>query len=187
MPGLLRTDPLARFSDDDLLVHRLDSIGLEPSSVDAVVMSHLHFDHAGGASLFPKSELIVQQDEYAYAHHPASFFASFYYRKNFDLPGYRWRLLDGDTEVVPGVAGVGSHHSRRRLRLLAGAHRQGARPRCRLEPHPGAPLDQAAQDHRPPHPRPDLPGPRSRLLADRQAGARRLPVNEHLDSRRNRP
>ena len=103
VPGLLRTDPLARFSDDDLLVHRLDSIGLEPGSVDAVVLSHLHFDHAGGASLFPKSELIVQQDEYAYAHHPASFFASFYYQKNFDLPGYRWRLLDGDTELVPGV------------------------------------------------------------------------------------
>src|SRR5437879_2765808 len=34
---------------------------------------------------------------------PASFFESFYYRKNFDLPGYRWRHLDGDTELLPGV------------------------------------------------------------------------------------
>src|SRR3990170_1972286 len=121
VPGLLRTDPLARFSDDDLLVHRLDSIGLEPGSVDAVVLSHLHFDHAGGASLFPKSELIVQQDEYAYAHHPASFFASFYYQKNFDLPGYRWRLLDGDTELVPGVVWnpTLALHSLKRLKTLA--------------------------------------------------------------------
>jgi glyoxylase-like metal-dependent hydrolase (beta-lactamase superfamily II) len=23
--------------------------------------------------------------------------------KNFDLPGYRWRLLDGDTELAPGL------------------------------------------------------------------------------------
>jgi len=68
-----------------------------------VVLSHLHFDHAGGTALFPSSELIVQQDEYAYAHYPASFFASFYYRKNFDLPGYRWRLLEGDAELIPGV------------------------------------------------------------------------------------
>ncbi len=103
VPGLLRTDPLARFEDGDLLVHRLDSLGLEPTDVDMVVLSHLHFDHAGGAALFTSSELVVQQDEYAYAHYPAAFLASFYYRKNFDLPGYRWRLLDGDAELVPGV------------------------------------------------------------------------------------
>src|SRR5215813_13413865 len=83
VPGLMRTDPLARFTDADLLVHRLDSLGLEPKDVDVVVLSHLHFDHAGGAALFTTSQLVVQQDEYAYAHYPATFFASFYYRKNF--------------------------------------------------------------------------------------------------------
>ena len=103
VPGLMRTDPMARFTDEDLLVHRLDSVGLEPNDVAMVVLSHLHFDHAGGAALFPKSELVVQKDEYAYAHYPASFFEGFYYRKNFDLPGYRWRHLDGDTELAPGV------------------------------------------------------------------------------------
>jgi len=103
VPGLLRNDPFARFTDDDLLVHRLDGLDLEPANVDLVVISHLHYDHAGGAALFSDSELVVQKDEYAYAHYPAPFFAPFYYRKNFDLPGYRWRLLDGDTELVPGV------------------------------------------------------------------------------------
>jgi N-acyl homoserine lactone hydrolase len=106
VPGLLRKDPLARFGAEDLLVHRLDAIGLEPTDIDVVVLSHLHYDHAGGAELFPKSELVVQEDEYAYAHHPAPFFASFYYRKNFDLPGYRWRLLDGDAELAPGVTAL---------------------------------------------------------------------------------
>src|SRR5207237_605618 len=91
VPGLMRNDPFARFTDEDLLIHRLDALGLEPANVDLVVLSHLHYDHAGGAQLFPKSELIVQRDEYAYAHYPASFFEPFYYRKNFDLPGYRWR------------------------------------------------------------------------------------------------
>ena len=106
--GLVRRDPLARFDDDDLLVHRLDAIGLEPADVDLVVLSHLHFDHAGGADIFGSSELVVQKDEYAYAHYPAQFFADFYYRKNFDLPSYRWRLLDGDTELVPGVTALRS-------------------------------------------------------------------------------
>ncbi|HAM59267.1 MAG TPA: MBL fold metallo-hydrolase [Candidatus Rokubacteria bacterium] len=108
IPGLRRTDPLARFTEEDLLVHRLDSLGLEPASVDLVVLSHLHYDHAGGAALFQDSELIVQQDEYSYAHYPASFFASFYYRKNYDLPGYRWRLVDGDAELVPGITALRS-------------------------------------------------------------------------------
>ena len=108
LPGLARTDPLCRFEEADLLVHRLDSIGLEPKDVDLVVLSHLHFDHAGGAALFDGAELVVQQDEYAYAHYPAAFFAPFYYRKNFDLPGYRWRLLDGDAELVPGVTALRS-------------------------------------------------------------------------------
>ena len=103
VPGLLRTDPLARFTDEDLLVHRLDALDVEPADVDLVVLSHLHYDHAGGAALFQDSELVVQQDEYAYAHYPSSFFAGFYYRKNFDLPDYRWRRLDGDAELVPGV------------------------------------------------------------------------------------
>src|SRR5256884_5793903 len=103
VPGLLRNDPFARFTDDDLLVHRLDGLDLEPANVDLVVISHLHYDHAGGGALFSDSELVVQKDEYAYAHYPAPFFAPFYYRKNFDLPGSRWRLLDGDTELVPGV------------------------------------------------------------------------------------
>jgi len=117
VPGLMRNDPLARFTEEDLLVHRLDRVGLEAENVDLVVLSHLHYDHAGGAEFFTKSELIAQKDEYAYAYNPASFFASFYYRKNFDLPNHRWRLLDGDTELVPGVTVLRSdghtpgHHS----------------------------------------------------------------------------
>ena len=103
VPGLVRSDSLARFTDADLLVHRLDTIGLEAANVDRVVLSHLHYDHAGGTEFFRDSELVVQKDEYSYAHYPAPFFAPFYYRKNFDLPGSRWRLLDGDTELVPGV------------------------------------------------------------------------------------
>src|SRR5438445_613007 len=104
VPGLMRNDSFARFTDEDLLVHRLDGLGLEPSNVDLVVISHLHYDHAGSAALFSGSELIVQKDEYAYAHYPAPFFAPVSYRKNFDLPGSTWRLLDGDPELAPGRA-----------------------------------------------------------------------------------
>src|SRR3989442_3464569 len=48
VPGLMRNDPLARFTEEDLLVHRLDTLGLQAADVDLVVISHLHYDHAGG-------------------------------------------------------------------------------------------------------------------------------------------
>ncbi|MDP2701378.1 MAG: MBL fold metallo-hydrolase, partial [Candidatus Rokubacteria bacterium] len=67
VPGLLRTDPMAVFTEADLLVHRLDSMGLEPKNVDVVILSHLHYVLAGGGFLFTDSELSVQQVVYAYA------------------------------------------------------------------------------------------------------------------------
>jgi len=178
LPGLVRQDPLCRFSDEDLLVHRLDSIGLEPKDVDLVVLSHLHFDHAGGAAIFDTSELVVQKDEYAYAQYPAAFFASYYYRKNFDLPGYRWRLLDGDTELVPGVTALRSDGDPgRRLLLLAALDRRGDPARRRVGPDPGHAQHQAAQDARPAHRRTHLPEPRPRVLGQGRQGARRVQVN----------
>ena len=52
VPGLVEKDPLARFTDADLLVHRLDALGLTPDDITFVVLSHLHYDHAGGAHMF---------------------------------------------------------------------------------------------------------------------------------------
>src|SRR2546426_9470564 len=54
VPGLLRNDPLARFTEEDLLVHRLDLAGLEPDHVDMAALSHLHYHHPRGAPLFPQ-------------------------------------------------------------------------------------------------------------------------------------
>jgi len=48
----MRNDSFARFTDEDLLVHRLDGLGLEALERRPVVISHLHYDHAGGAALF---------------------------------------------------------------------------------------------------------------------------------------
>src|SRR5262249_61592809 len=67
VPGLLRTDPLARFTEEDLLVHRLDSLGLEPNHIDIVGLSHPHFDPPRGGDLFPSSEAGVAKDGYWFA------------------------------------------------------------------------------------------------------------------------
>src|SRR5438132_14290981 len=60
VPRLMRNDPMARFTENDLLAKRLDALGLEPHNVDLGGLPHLHYDHAGGAPLLPKSEIVVQ-------------------------------------------------------------------------------------------------------------------------------
>src|SRR5438105_4177973 len=39
VPGLLRNDPFARCTDADLLVHRLDTLDLQPPNIDQVALS----------------------------------------------------------------------------------------------------------------------------------------------------
>jgi len=72
-----------------------------------------------------KSELVVQKDEYAYAHHPASFFERST-TENFDLPGYRWRLRTATTELLPGVTVLRSDGKRRATSRAGRAARVGA-------------------------------------------------------------
>ena len=41
-------------------------LGVKPEDITDVVLSHMHWDHADGADLFPKAKIWVQRDEYAY-------------------------------------------------------------------------------------------------------------------------
>jgi glyoxylase-like metal-dependent hydrolase (beta-lactamase superfamily II) len=45
----------------------LAATGYRPADVDAVVLSHLHFDHAGSAHLFPAASVILGAGELAHA------------------------------------------------------------------------------------------------------------------------
>ena len=42
---------------------RLAELGIRPEEISAVVLSHLHLDHAGGAHFFPQAKIYVQQEE----------------------------------------------------------------------------------------------------------------------------
>src|SRR5206468_11134586 len=51
VPGLMRNDPMARFTEADLLVKRPDALGFGPDHGDLVVLSHPPSDPAGAAQL----------------------------------------------------------------------------------------------------------------------------------------
>jgi len=40
--------------------------GVQPGDVTDVIVSHIHWDHMGGISLFPKATIWIQKDEYQY-------------------------------------------------------------------------------------------------------------------------
>src|SRR5450631_4749474 len=53
--GLQDFFPYEKVSDDEYLDSRLKQLGLAPGDMDYVVLSHLHFDHAGNALMFKDS------------------------------------------------------------------------------------------------------------------------------------
>jgi glyoxylase-like metal-dependent hydrolase (beta-lactamase superfamily II) len=49
---------------------KLRQFGVDPDTVDTVIVTHLHYDHAGCLTAFPKAKLHVQEAELAFATGP---------------------------------------------------------------------------------------------------------------------
>jgi len=63
---LLLYDTLG-FGEREGLYARLEALGVSPLDVTGVVLSHLHFDHAANADLFPWAEVYVHEAELRHA------------------------------------------------------------------------------------------------------------------------
>ena len=53
--GLQDFFPYDKVSDEEYLDSRLKQLGVAPGDIDYVVLSHLHFDHAGNVKLFKET------------------------------------------------------------------------------------------------------------------------------------
>jgi len=60
------TDPSGAFtvSRKDSVVNQLKSIGMSPSDIKYLALSHTHFDHSGHANVFKEATWLVQKTEY---------------------------------------------------------------------------------------------------------------------------
>lgn len=97
----------------------LRSVGCDPASVADVVITHLHYDHAGNLGLFPQARFHLQEREMSFATGKHMCFGCV--RGAFDVEDvvtmvravYAERVVfhDGDAVIAPGVSlhHVGGH------------------------------------------------------------------------------
>lgn len=88
--------------DESNVIRQLESLGLQPANIDTVICTHFDVDHAGFHDSFPNTEFVVQRTHYEAARsgHPRCADA----RPHWDHPSLCYRLIDGDTELLPGIS-----------------------------------------------------------------------------------
>ncbi len=90
----------------------LRPLGIAAEDVDEVIVTHLHYDHAGGLALFPNAKLHLQAAEMAFATGPCMchdtlrmpFTAGHVCEAIRRLYSGKVRFWDGDGEVADGVS-----------------------------------------------------------------------------------
>jgi N-acyl homoserine lactone hydrolase len=90
----------SEFENGQDVIEQLARIGLKPDDIDTVISTHYDGDHAGRHAAFTKAQYVVQR-----VHHldAASNPRYAFIRPQWDQPMERIRLIDGDTELLPGL------------------------------------------------------------------------------------
>jgi N-acyl homoserine lactone hydrolase len=102
MPAVTQPPPGVPMPDmgKDVL-EQLAELGLQASDIHMLICTHFDMDHAGRHAAFTNAELIVQRQHHELARGGHPRFAR--NRPQWDQPLSRYRLLDGDTELLPGL------------------------------------------------------------------------------------
>ena len=98
------------------LIDSLKKINMSYSDISDVILTHLHFDHTGGATIkknngeiiptFPNATYYVQKKQYDWAISPSERDIASYFAENY-VPLYECgvlELLNGDKEIFPGIS-----------------------------------------------------------------------------------
>jgi glyoxylase-like metal-dependent hydrolase (beta-lactamase superfamily II) len=125
--------------EGDPLVRNLEAVGIGVEDVDTVILSHLHFDHAGGATryneedalqpTFPNAEYVAQRGEWEIATADLPELRGAYPQQNLHplRETGQLRLVEGDVEIVPGIrAIVTGGHTQFHQALVIESERQTA-------------------------------------------------------------
>jgi N-acyl homoserine lactone hydrolase len=101
--GLQEFFPYDQVTDEQYLDARLGQLGVSPEQLDYVVMSHLHFDHAGNVRTFAGSgaRLVCNDKEKEFAFGYDGAFNGAHLKADYE--GLDFETVSGDVEFLPGV------------------------------------------------------------------------------------
>ncbi|MEN2992937.1 MAG: MBL fold metallo-hydrolase [Bacteroidia bacterium] len=92
----------------------LRKLGFTPADVTDVILTHLHFDHAGGSTqrqngqlvpTFPNARYYLQRSHWEWAHNPNPRERASFFPENYDplAESGQLVLLEGETELLPNI------------------------------------------------------------------------------------
>ncbi len=96
------------------LISSLQKYHITPNEITDVILTHLHFDHAGGSTsddggilkpTFPKAKYYVQKDHWNWALNPTDRDKASFFKEDF-LPLKEFgvlELVEGEFELFPGI------------------------------------------------------------------------------------
>ena len=85
------------------LIAQLAALGVAPSDVRHVILSHFHIDHTGELRHFRHARVSIQAREHAWAFGAPKIAVRL---ADYDMPGLDWNIVDGDWTVMAGLDGV---------------------------------------------------------------------------------
>ena len=88
-----------RFSRDDVVDAQLRHHGYQPAQVKYVVLSHGHFDHAGGLAMFPDAQFFAMRGELPNALWPGGDRRGFVFDDIAPARNFKWTEPDADLDL----------------------------------------------------------------------------------------
>lgn len=81
----------------------LHDAGFSPADIQTVILTHLHWDHTAGLSLFPHARFLVQANEFRALSSLHANEEIYYCPQDWLNLLPQFDLVDGDVEVCPGI------------------------------------------------------------------------------------
>ncbi|XXM71743.1 YtnP family quorum-quenching lactonase [Lysinibacillus sphaericus] len=98
--------------EESSIVESLEKLGLTPSDIDIILMTHMHFDHACGLTkyegdklvpVFPNAEIHTSKVEWDEMREPNIRSRNTYWKENWEGISGQVKTFEGEKEVLPGL------------------------------------------------------------------------------------
>ena len=112
--GKLTEKQLRNFgvSEESTIEQSLAELDMTPDDIDGILMTHMHFDHAGGLTkwqgdqlvpVFPNADIFVTQTEWNEMRQPNMRSKNTYWKENWEPVQHLVKPYDGELTVAPGI------------------------------------------------------------------------------------